>query len=90
MAYLTELFPIHRSTTGPGVRETLARLGTSIPMTVHEVPTGTEVFDWVIPKEWRIRDAFVADLGGRRVIDYAASNLHVVGHSRYVNDHHTQ
>lgn len=85
VAWLTELFPIHRSTTGPGVRETLGRLGASVPMAIHEVPTGTEVFDWVIPKEWRIRDAFVADLSGRRVIDYAASNLHVVGHSRPID-----
>lgn len=84
-AMLADLFPIHRSTAGPGVRDTLAIVGASIPLTVHEVPTGTQVFDWVIPQEWRIRDAHIADPSGRRVVDYAASNLHVVGHSQPID-----
>jgi Domain of unknown function (DUF2172)/Domain of unknown function (DUF4910)/Polysaccharide biosynthesis protein len=53
----------------------------SIPLTMHEVPTGTQVLDWTVPKEWNVRDAYVADPAGRRVVDFAASNLHVVGYS---------
>jgi aminopeptidase-like protein len=56
---VAELYPICRSITGPGVRETLARLGEHVPLDVHEVPTGTPVFDWTVPKEWHIRDAYV-------------------------------
>jgi aminopeptidase-like protein len=82
---LERLYPIHRSVTGPGVRETLAIIGERIPLTVQEVPTGTAVGDWTIPREWRIHDAYVADADGRRVIDYAASNLHVVGYSQPIH-----
>lgn len=75
------LFPICRSITGNGVRQTLQILGEHFPMQMHEVPTGTQVFDWTIPKEWNIRDAFVEDEHGNRVIDFRSSNLHVVGYS---------
>ena len=77
----TDLFPICRSVTGPGVRETLARLQRIIPVEIHEVPTGTHVFDWRVPREWDIRDAFVKDEQGRRIIDFRQSNLHVVNGS---------
>ncbi len=80
-ALVAELFPIHRSVTGPGVRATLARLAEEIPLEVREVPSGTEVLDWTVPPEWSVRDAYVADPDGRRVIDLADSTLHVVGHS---------
>jgi aminopeptidase-like protein len=80
-AVVARLFPICRSITGEGVRETLRILGERIPLEVHEVPTGTQVFDWRVPKEWNIRDAYVADERGERVIDFHASNLHVVGYS---------
>jgi aminopeptidase-like protein len=75
------LYPLCRSITGDGVRRTLEIVGESIPLEVAEVPTGTEVLDWTIPREWNIRDAYVKDPDGNRVIDFAASNLHVVGYS---------
>jgi aminopeptidase-like protein len=80
-ALVERLYPLCRSITGDGVRATLNVLAESIPFTVHEVPTGTQVLDWTVPKEWNIRDAYVADPEGRRVIDFAESNLHVVGYS---------
>ena len=81
---VADLYPICRSITGDGVRETLRRIAEIIPLEQHEVPTGTQAFDWTVPREWNIRDAYVKDRHGRRVIDFAASNLHVVGlqHSR--------
>jgi aminopeptidase-like protein len=75
------LYPLCRSITGDGVRATLDVLAESIPLTVYEIPTGTHVLDWTVPKEWNIRDAYVADAKGRRVIDFRESNLHVVGYS---------
>ena len=75
------LYPICRSITGDGVRRTLEIVGESIQLVVQEVPTGTQVFDWTVPEEWNIRDAYVADADGRRVIDFQRSNLHVVSYS---------
>ncbi len=75
------LYPICRSITGDGVRETLAFIGADLPLVVHEVPSGTPVLDWTVPREWNIRDAFVKNAAGERVIDFADSNLHVVGYS---------
>ncbi|OGO54951.1 MAG: peptidase M28 [Chloroflexi bacterium RBG_16_72_14] len=75
------LFPIRRSLTGPGVRETLAVIGEHVPLAVHEVPTGTPVLDWTVPREWVLRDAWVEDLAGRRVIDLADHPLHALGYS---------
>ena len=68
---VAELYPICRSITGDGVRETLSRLGGIAPLTIHEVPSGTEVFDWTVPDEWHIRDAWVKDMRGRREIGRA-------------------
>src|SRR3954447_11710175 len=80
-ALIERLYPICRSITGDGVRKTLSILGEHVPMVLHEVPSGTKVLDWTVPKEWNIRDAYVKDASGRRVIDFAESNLHVVGYS---------
>lgn len=79
--FMAELYPICRSITGNGVRETLKLISKRIPLDVHEVPTGTQVFDWTVPKEWNIRDAYVKNAKGERVIDFQKSNLHVVGYS---------
>ncbi|MED7928124.1 DUF4910 domain-containing protein [Nonomuraea sp. LP-02] len=75
------LYPLCRSITGDGVRGTLEIVGEHLPLTVREVPTGTGVLDWTVPKEWNIRDAYVKDASGRRMIDFRESNLHVVGYS---------
>ncbi len=75
------LFPICRSITGNGVRQTLKILREYIPLTIHEVPSGTPVFDWTIPKEWNIKDAYVSDERGNKIIDFKKNNLHVVGYS---------
>lgn len=78
---ITELFPICRSITGNGVRETLNIIGRHIPLEISEVPTGTAVYDWTVPKEWNIRDAYVKNSRGERVVDFCKSNLHVVNYS---------
>ncbi|MEL7195204.1 MAG: DUF4910 domain-containing protein, partial [Bacteroidota bacterium] len=69
-AFFDRLWPICRSLTGDGVRETLTILQEIIPLGVHEVPTGREVFDWTIPKEWNIREAYILTPDGRRVADF--------------------
>ncbi len=79
--FMEELFHICRSITGDGIRETLDRISKRIPLELHDVPTGTEVLDWTIPKEWDIRGAFIKDPSGRRVIDFRDHNLHVVSYS---------
>jgi aminopeptidase-like protein len=78
---ISELYPVCRSITGNGIRETLRAIGERIPMTVHEVPTGTAVLDWTVPKEWNIKDGYVKNARGERVIDFRQSNLHVVSYS---------
>jgi aminopeptidase-like protein len=75
------LYPLCRSITGDGVRATLDIIGEFIPLTVHEVPSGTEVFDWTVPREWNIRDGYLANADGERVVDFRESTLHVVSYS---------
>jgi aminopeptidase-like protein len=82
--FAEELFPICRSITGDGIRKTLAMIQKRIPLQLSEVPSGTTVFDWSVPKEWNIRDAYVRVPGGERVIDFAKCNLHVVNYSKPV------
>ncbi|GAB2823923.1 DUF4910 domain-containing protein [Alpinimonas psychrophila] len=84
--WVADLMPICRSLSGDGVRETLKYFGALQPsLEIKEVPTGTTVADWIVPKEWRIREAYVETIEGLRVIDFAESNLHVVGYSTPVN-----
>jgi aminopeptidase-like protein len=80
-ALVAELYPICRSITGDGIRQTLRRLQACIPLAVHEVPTGTRVLDWTVPNEWNIRDAYVKNSRGERVVDFRSSNLHVLHYS---------
>jgi Uncharacterized protein conserved in bacteria with an aminopeptidase-like domain len=84
-ALVERLYPLCRSITGDGVRRTLEIIGETVPLEITEVPTGTQVLDWTIPREWNIRDAYVKNAAGRRVIDFAESNLHVVGYSTPVS-----
>lgn len=86
---VTMLYPICRSITGDGVRETMAHIQKLLPITVHEVPSGTPVFDWTVPKEWNIRDAYIANAAGERVIDFQQSNLHVLNYSTPVKQRMT-
>ena len=85
-ALATRLFPYHRSITGHGVRQTLETLQQEIPIETHDVPTGTKVFDWEVPQEWRIREAYIANEHGERIIDAGCCNLHIAGYSDSVNE----
>jgi aminopeptidase-like protein len=78
---IAELYPICRSITGEGFRSTLDTLAGHLDLAVHEVASGTRVFDWTVPREWNITDAYVATSAGERVIDFRSSNLHVVSYS---------
>ncbi|MEQ1354547.1 MAG: DUF4910 domain-containing protein, partial [Candidatus Acidiferrum sp.] len=80
-ALIARLYPICRSITGDGVRETLRILREQISLEVREVPTGTQVFDWTVPREWNIRDAWIKDSTGNKLIDFRELNLHVVSYS---------
>jgi aminopeptidase-like protein len=84
-AFMGELFPICRSITGDGFRETLRGISKHIAIEVTGVPTGTQVFDWTVPKEWNIKDAFIKNSAGERIVDFRRCNLHVVGYSEPVN-----
>lgn len=84
-ALLAELYPLGRSLTGRGLRATLQRLGAEAPLQIDEVASGTPVFDWTVPDEWTIDEAYLEHESGHRVVDYRAHNLHVVGYSRPVD-----
>ena len=86
-SWAEDLFPICRSITGPGVRETLSYFKEILPnLKIHSVPTGTEVFDWTVPNEWFIQDAYIEDSHGNKIVDFANNNLHLVGYSKPINE----
>src|SRR5262249_27362115 len=76
--FIADLYPICRSIPGDGFRETLRQVRGQVPLAIREVPTGTKVFDWTIPREWNIRDAWINGPNQERIIDFRKSNLHVV------------
>ncbi len=80
-ALVARLYPIYRSITGDGLRQTLRIIQEQLPLEIHEVPSGTKAFDWTVPKEWNIRDAWVKNAKGERVIDFQSHGLHVVSYS---------
>jgi len=84
-ALIEKLYPICRSITGNGVRETLEIIQKIIPLEIHEIPSNTQVYDWKVPKEWNIRDAYVKDSSGKKIIDFQKSNLHVLNYSTPIN-----
>src|SRR3984957_1962403 len=85
-AFAAELYPICRSITGEGIRETLSRIGQRIPLRLTDVSTGTQVFDWTVPKEWNIRDAYIKNSAGHRIVDFKVSNLHVMNYSTPIHE----
>lgn len=86
-SWAQKLFPICRSLTGDGVRETLSFIGERLPnLQIHEVPCGTRAFDWTIPPEWNVKDAYVSTLDGNRIIDFKKNNLHLVGYSEPIDE----
>jgi aminopeptidase-like protein len=78
---MTLLYPICRSITGNGVRQSFEIIKKYIPLSLYEVPTGTKVFDWTVPKEWNIRDAYIKNHQGEKIVDFRKSNLHVLNYS---------
>ena len=81
---IADLYPVCRSITGDGYRQTMQRIREMIPLLTHEVPTGTEVFDWTVPKEWNVREAYVIGPNGRKIIDFRQHNLHILQYSHAV------
>jgi len=79
--FAAEMFPICRSITGDGIRQTLELIGRRMPLQIFEVASGTAVFDWTVPKEWNIRDAYIRIPGGRRVVDFQQNSLHILNYS---------
>ena len=84
-AFVRELYPICRSITGEGTRQTLDAIGRLVPLERTEVPSGTKVFDWEVPREWNIRDAWIKNSAGEHVVDFRDHNLHVVNYSTPVH-----
>jgi aminopeptidase-like protein len=78
---IERLYPVCRSITGDGVRETLAVISQQVPLELHEVPSGTQAHDWTVNDEWNVRDAWIADPSGRRVVDFQRHSLHLVSYS---------
>ena len=82
-AFAAEIWPLNRSITGAGTRETLSAIQRRLPsLSICEVPSGTRVFDWTVPQEWLVREAYILDPNGKKICDFSESNLNLVGYSR--------
>ena len=81
MEKMARLFPICRSLTGAGIRETFDIIGETVPLRRHKIATGEKVYDWTVPKEWNIKDAYIKNSKGEKIVDFNKNNLHVVGYS---------
>jgi aminopeptidase-like protein len=80
--FAEELWPINRSITGEGVRETLGRISKHLPsLEIKSVPSGTQVFDWIVPKEWHVKEAYIITPNGKKICDFSKNNLHLIGYS---------
>ena len=82
-----KLFPLCRSITGKGTRDTLRIISEILPLRIKNIPTGKKVFDWTIPKEWNITDAYIMNSRGKKIIDFRNSNLHVVNYSKPIDEY---
>lgn len=80
--YFDRLWPINRSLTGNGNRETLSILSELVDLKIREIPSGTECFDWTVPPEWNVKEAWVKDSSGKKIIDFKENNLHLIGYSQ--------
>ena len=84
--FANEIFPYHRSITGTGVRKTLQKIKSILKnLKIIEVPSGTKAFDWIVPNEWFISEAYIIDPTGRKICDIKKNNLHVVSYSKNIN-----
>ena len=80
--FAKQLWPLNRSLTGEGVRKTLNKIQMHLPkMRIHSVASGTKIFDWTIPKEWHVREAFIVTPNGEKICDFSENNLHLLGYS---------
>src|ERR1700721_2037423 len=79
--FMRELYPICRSITGDGIRQTLSMIGNCISLRTYEVPSGTPVFDWTVPKEWNIRDAFINNSSGKKVVVFGGRNFPLLNYT---------
>ncbi len=86
LRFIGDLFPICRSITGEGLRRSLAHISSRIQLQLSEVPTGTQVFDWTVPKEWNVRDAYIMGPDGKKIVDFKRSSLHVLNYSSPIRD----
>lgn len=87
--FAAELYPLCRSITGDGLRDTLRYIDQQVPLQIHEVPTGTPVLDWIVPREWNVREAWIKDSSGRTVVDFCEHNLHLMSYSAPVRGRFT-
>ncbi len=80
--WVKDLFPINRSITGDGVRETLKYIKNVLPeLSIHQIPSGEKCFDWTVPQEWNVKEAYIEDSQGKKIVDFSKNNLHLVGYS---------